>query len=272
VGDLDLQEDGTRHNLEFLKDCILEFDVLILLGDLHYKWGDILDEMGEALEPIAAIRPVMVLPGNHEWEKRDDLGFHAFNTRWRMPSNGFLNQWYSFNLGNLHFVALSTEDSLEVTSKQGRWLISDLKGAAERNDWTILLAHKTPIGSADKKWFNKGKAKVLYDDLQAFLNTFSVRLGLFGHIHMYERTHPVDGVTYITAGVGGARLDSEVHMPQPEWSAFRYAEHGACFFQMDHEKNILSMQYRSAYDGRTLDEFSMSTLPDTSASSSAPIS
>jgi 3',5'-cyclic AMP phosphodiesterase CpdA len=260
LGDLDLQEDGTRRNIEFLKNHILEYDMLIILGDICYKWGDALDEIGEALEPIAAIRPTMVLPGNHEYEKRDDLGFHAFNTRWHMPENGYLNQWYSFNAGNLHIVALSTEDSLEPTSPQGRWLLRDLKVAAERGDWTLLVAHKTPVGSANKKWL-RNKAHVLYQDLQHYLPTFQIKLTLWGHIHAYERTHPIEGVVYTTIGVGGARLDTEWLEPAPEWSACRQTEFGAAFFQFDHVLNQISMQFRSAITGETLDSFCMSTLP-----------
>jgi len=262
VGDLDLREDGTRKNLEFLHRHILEFDVLILLGDLCYAKGntDVWDVFGEALEPIAAIRPVMVLPGNHENETRTGKGFHAFNTRYCMPDNGHLNQWYSFNLGNIHFVSLSTEDSLERSSAQGSWLAHDLKIASGRGDWTILLAHKAPIGSADKVWCHK-KAPVLYAEMEPYLLEFNVQLALFGHIHLYERSMPINGVTYITAGVGGAHLDTEFQVPQPDWSAHRHAEHGACFFQADHLNQELTMQYRSAYDSRVIDQFSISTFP-----------
>ena len=261
VGDLDLQEDGTRRNLEFLKSRIMDYDILIVLGDICYKWGDALDEIGEALEPIAAIRPTMVLPGNHEFEKRDGLGFHAFNTRWHMPENGYLNQWYSFNMGNLHFVALSTEDSLEPGSHQGRWLHRDLKRATERGDWTILIAHKTPVGSANKKWL-RNNAHVLYQDLQHYLPKYQIKLTLWGHIHAYERTHPIDDVVYMTIGVGGARLDTEWLEPAPDWSACRQTEFGASFFTFDHVLNELSMLYRSALTGDVLDSFTMSTLPN----------
>lgn len=145
---MDLYEDGTRKNIEYLKTRIMDFDMLIILGDISYRFGDALDEIEEALEPIAAIRPVMVLPGNHEYDPSDGLGFHHFNTRWHMPENGHLNQWYSWNMGNLHFVAISTEDSLRADSRQGRWLTHDLKMAAMREDYVIVLGHKTPIGSA----------------------------------------------------------------------------------------------------------------------------
>lgn len=148
LGDLDLYEDGTRANIDYLKSRINDFDMVIILGDISYRFGDALDEIEEALEPIAAIRPVMVLPGNHEFEPGDGLGFHHFNTRWHMPENGHLNQWYSWNMGNLHFVAISTEDSIRPDSRQGKWLAHDLKMASMRQDYVIVLGHKTPIGSA----------------------------------------------------------------------------------------------------------------------------
>lgn len=257
---MDLAEDGTRQNIEYLKSRIMDFDMVLILGDLSYKFGDALDEIEEALEPVAAIRPVMVLPGNHEYDPEEGLGFHHFNTRWHMPENGQLNQWYSWNMGNLHFVAISTEDSLQPNSRQGRWLMHDLKMASMRQDYVIMLGHKTPIGSADKKWLNR-KAHKLWNDLQLYLPAFQVRLSLWGHIHLYERTHPIGGTVFVTIGVGGARLDTQVKEPQPEWSAYRHAEVGACFFTFDHIVQELHMQYCAAHTNEVLDRVSLSTAP-----------
>jgi hypothetical protein len=55
--------------------------------------------------------------GNHE-ENCQHVGceytnnFTAYNYRFRMPgpeSGGFMNMWYSFNYGNVHFISVSTE-------------------------------------------------------------------------------------------------------------------------------------------------------------------
>jgi len=268
LGDMDLREDGTRVNIEFLRSRLLDFDVMIILGDICYKWGDALDEMGEALEAIGAFRPIMVLPGNHEWDDRADQGFHSFNTRWHMPENGYLNQWYSWSMGDLHFVSLCTEDSLEPTSPQGRWLTNDLRRAYARGEFTIFMAHKVPLGSADKKWLNK-KSALLREDLKHYFTNFRLPITLWGHLHLYERTQPIGACTYMTIGCGGARLDTEWHEPQPEWSAYRLADYGACFFQFDHNQRQLSMQYRTVHNGEAMDSFVMAENGSILASSSA---
>lgn len=90
---------------------------------------------------------------------------------------------------------------------------------------------------------------------------FQVRMSLWGHIHMYERTHPIGGTVYMTIGVGGARLDTQVKEPQPEWSAYRHAEFGACFFTFDHLNNEIHMQYCAADTNEVLDQFSFTTTP-----------
>lgn len=86
-------------------------------------------------------------------------------------------------------------------------------------------------------------------------------MSLWGHIHMYERTHPVGGTVYITIGVGGARLDTQVKEPQPEWSAYRHAEYGASFFTFDHINGEIHMQYCAAGTNEVLDQFSFMTTP-----------
>lgn len=57
-----------------------------------------------------------------------------------------------------------------------------------------------------------------------------VNLVIAGHVHAYERSHPVfgnktvsDGVTYVVIGDGGNAEGhaSDYEQPPPEWSAFR---------------------------------------------------
>lgn len=59
------------------------------------------------LEPILSRIPYMVIAGNHE---NDGENFTNFQERFWMPHNGYHdNQFYSFDLGPVHWVALSTE-------------------------------------------------------------------------------------------------------------------------------------------------------------------
>ncbi|VDO59974.1 unnamed protein product [Haemonchus placei] len=92
----------------------------------------------------------MVIAGNHE---NDGKNFTNFQERFQMPSNGFHdNQFYSFDLGPIHWVALSTEyygyyDTLgkEPVFNQYNWLKEDLKLAntnRKKTPWIVAYLHR----------------------------------------------------------------------------------------------------------------------------------
>ena len=117
------------------------------------------------IEPLAARVPYMTDMGNHE----KSYGFSHYTERFRnMPvSDGDVstdngpapnNWWYSFNLGPVHIVALSTEiytfGPHEYIERQFRWLEEDLRQAnANRTlaPWVIVHGHKVskPQGEWD---------------------------------------------------------------------------------------------------------------------------
>ena len=88
----------------------------------HFCYERRYDEyMDRIQDKWASNLPYMTMPGNHEAdchspacmvskEKREKLSnFTAFSHRFNMPSeesNGTMNQWYSFNYGNVHFVSI----------------------------------------------------------------------------------------------------------------------------------------------------------------------
>jgi hypothetical protein len=56
----------SKLNFERLARDIDQFQLVIILGDLCYAKGsyDLWDEWGKMVEPVAAIRPMMVAPGS----------------------------------------------------------------------------------------------------------------------------------------------------------------------------------------------------------------
>eukprot|EP00494_Astrolonche_serrata_P015447 UN15598 len=60
-----------------------------------------------------------------------------------MPNNWNNGGWYSFDHGNIHFVMISTEHSLELTSPQYKWLVEDLALTSRKlTPWLIVLGHR----------------------------------------------------------------------------------------------------------------------------------
>lgn len=154
------------------------------------EWRKFFEVVGDLIAEV----PVMPAIGNHE--DNHELYFNLFHLpRAADPAS---EQWYSFDLGGVHFVSLSTETEWGVGSEQHRWLVSDLESAGGESDWIFVYLHR-PL-------FSSGKHGSDYEIRNAFHPVFKARgvTAVFaGHDHLYERSM-VDGITYITSAGGGA--------------------------------------------------------------------
>jgi hypothetical protein len=172
------------------------FDFMIHLGDLAYDNGTPLqlerfffEVYADLLEDV----PVFPASGNHEYETD---GAAAFRDAFVLPENGGpagLERWYAYDWGDVHFVVLDTE---RIGATQADWLEADL--AANRLPWIIVYLHRPP--------FSSGEHGSNRDAQRFFVPVFTrhqVPLVLAGHDHDYERSKPIDGVTYVVSGGGG---------------------------------------------------------------------
>lgn len=116
------------------------------------------------MEPIVAAVSYMVLPGNHE-----DDGENFLQIRFRFNNNDpdRANQYYSFNLGPIHFIGVSTElmtfcrkygDSGALA--QHKWLTNDLKVI---DCWRIcfLICEIEPNSNLSSQAFLQSRRKCL---------------------------------------------------------------------------------------------------------------
>jgi hypothetical protein len=103
----------------------------------------------------------------------------------------------------VHIVAISSElyarHDEEGIAAQRAWLEADL--AATDRPWTIVFLHRPPYSSTGSK-----RSDAIQADLAPLFAEAGVDLVLAGHAHSYERTVPIDGVTYIVTGGGGASI------------------------------------------------------------------
>ena len=104
-----------------------------------------------------------------------------------------IERWYSFDWGDVHFVALDSERTGPV---QAAWLDADL--TANQLPWTIVYWHKPPFSSGEHGSDGATRAQFV-----PILEKHKVPLVLNGHDHDYERTTPQNGVTYVVTGGGG---------------------------------------------------------------------
>lgn len=212
-------------------------DFFINLGDLVDN-GEDFSQWQAWFNGATFLDKIICVPvlGNHEyysrqWKVREPIAYQKFFD---------LNDYYSFDFGDVHFSVLNTQwseladlnvDSKKYIIEQKDWLINDL--SSTKMKWKIILAHKDVLqyrinnrperleGFSD---FGE-EFMPIFDDLKVdivftgHLHTFRDR----GHIFNFKRDSK--GPLYILTGLAGDvrypnlwinhELD-EVIAPQPE--------------------------------------------------------
>jgi len=177
------------------------FDFIIHTGDIAYESGTRAELEDKFFKPYADFLkyfPVFPASGNHEYNSEDAA---PFREAFVLPENGGpegKERWYSFDWGDVHFVALDSERSGPV---QAEWLDADL--TANQLPWTIVYWHKPPFSSGEHG--NDAGSRTYFVPI---VEKHHVPLVLNGHDHDYERTTPQNGVVYVVTGGGGVGVRS----------------------------------------------------------------
>ena len=168
------------------------YDFMIHTGDIAYDDGTI-DQYEDNVFGVYAdlFRNIPLFPasGNHDYRTQRGAPFRdVFN----LPGDTG-EQWYSYDWGRVHFVALDTEADYKT---QAEWLDKDL--AATKLPWKIIYMHRPMYSSG-----HHGSHYDLRALLEPVLVKHGVQLVLAGHDHNYERVKPQRGVTHVVTGGGG---------------------------------------------------------------------
>jgi hypothetical protein len=252
--------------VQVLKEKLQEYaiDLVHVAGDLSYaglstemkvlhvgkedEFEHVWDLLAIQNEPVAAAVPWMVTNGNHE----RFYDWAAYMNRFTMPKNPDLlsngSFWYTYEYGNSRWISISSEHDLSEGSPQRTFLIAALEFSVARRDvvpWIVVSIHKPMYCSCDGWGISPYRAQ-----LESLMIQYDVDLMLNGHLHAYERVHPVkDGIVtvfpdkmktsaretvdvYRSTGQGpvivvqgntGGMQGETWMQPQPEWSAVRMA-------------------------------------------------
>ena len=169
------------------------YDALILLGDLIYPEGDAAQARGRITDVFAPLLSAgtRLLPvlGNHDYMsgEQDDI----------LAETGRDTSWYVDTVGVVRVVVLDTEQI--DNPAQTTWLAASLASPTDAA-WTIVVMHK-PAYSAG---FH-GSDEHIQERWVPLFEQYDVPLVLAGHDHDYQRSDPIQGVTYIVTG-GAATL------------------------------------------------------------------
>jgi hypothetical protein len=174
--------------------------------------------------------PFFTAIGNHEVQVggSEGCGYHAYKDVFHLPDNGtggHSEEYYSFDWGNVHFVALDSNAYLQTDTTQKNWLTYDLQHTSQ--PWKIVFLH-TPAYSSGSSGSDPDVQKYLVPIFEAN----NVNLVFNGHDHDYERTYPIrggvrtsienGGIVYITNGGGGAYTEP---ISTPSWFTAQTPDH-----------------------------------------------
>lgn len=195
VGDTQLGEGIVDKIFARFKDARVEF--VLHLGDIVDNAD--LDEQWEYVLDQASRNELKLMPvvGNHDrmlaYDDRGEIRFRQYFPR--LPET-----FYHFSHRGLDFLMLNSERSLAPWSEQGRFLAWHL----EQHPRTAVVCLHRPVFTCGHRDFGKQLVRRVW--LHGRLAGTQTALVLSGHHHYYDRTRPLDGITYVTSGGASHKL------------------------------------------------------------------
>ncbi len=216
------------------------------------------------IQPLSSIAPLLPCKGDEDREEDiwgNDLGYTSFHGRFILPGN---EQWYSFDWGQVHFVALDTLSPFEQASEQYDWLNNDLYFASidPLTHWIIVYMHHSP-------YIHQGGNEQIQQHLVPLFEEHGVDVVFSAHEHFYERTFPLkenmvtdsnqnlydepEGIIYVVTGGGGRGLSD---VGPDYYIATKKKEYNLCKVSID-KAGILNLKAIQSERGEVLDEFTI---------------
>ncbi|KAF5745436.1 putative Nucleotide pyrophosphatase/phosphodiesterase [Tripterygium wilfordii] len=276
------------------------------IGDISYARGYawVWDNFFAQIESVASKVPYHVCIGNHEYDWplqpwRPDWSYSIYGTdgggecgvpyslRFNMPGNSSepsgnhapatRNLYYSFNVGIVHFVYMSTETNFLPGSRQYEFIKHDLESVnRSKTPFVVVQGHRPMYTTSHENRDAPFREKML-EHLEPLFVKNNVTLALWGHVHRYERFCPINNFTCGSLGLSGEDWKAfPVHVvigmagqdwqpiweprpdhqdlpifPQPERSLYRGGEFG--YTRLFATKEKLTLSYVGNHDGEVHD-------------------
>jgi predicted phosphodiesterase len=236
---------------------------LINLGDLtdegkephRYEWTH---EYFVGMNQLIGRVPVFAVPGNGESDLHWYSHYHAYP-----DPEGF----YAFRYGDAAFFMLDSNRRETEFARGGRqyaWLETQLAASDAR--WKFVCHHHaTYTGEEDDYGDGWTGGSTLGDpfvrQILPLYEKYGVDIAMFGHLHLYERSHPIreggvaedQGTVHLLVGGGGGNLED--FAPTPAFfSAKTYPDHH--YVMMEILGDTLTMRMHGL-DGNIRDSYSI---------------
>ena len=107
-------------------------ELVLALGDLSYQKSA--DCWFQMMSPL--INKTKMVFGDHEYNFKNSTRLDEYLQRFNLTK-----QYYSFDYGNVHFLALSSEVPFDKESKQYTFVSEDLKSASVNKSINWIVAY-----------------------------------------------------------------------------------------------------------------------------------
>jgi acid phosphatase type 7 len=239
--------------------------LVVHTGDIAYPSATFRNLKSKYLDIYQAqMRRVPFFPslGNHDYWDNGEPVCRQLHDLPRATAAGEAGLYYSFDWGDVHFVALDSNRPLERAAHGAddmlRWLEADL--ATTKKFWRVAFFHHPPY-AAGPNWSDP-LSRLAEAKLAPILERFGVPLVLNGHEHNYQRTYPMrggrtssGGTVYLTTGGGGADLYRPEDRP---WIAAKAMAYHYVRFDVDGRKMTFTAVGR---DGQAIDTADIVAAP-----------
>eukprot|EP00253_Pinus_taeda_P001359 PITA_01359 len=272
------------------------------IGDISYARGYawLWDAFFTQIEPLASKVPYHVCIGNHEYDWplqpwKPEWATKVYGTdgggecgvpyslKFQMPGNSSFptgnaapstkNLYYSFDLGVVHFLYMSTETNFLEGSDQYAFIEQDLKKVDRNKTPFVVFQGHRPMYTTNYELKDAPLREKLMEHLEPLLVKYGVNLVLWGHVHKYERFCPLKNLScgsmdseadlpvHVVIGMAGQdwqpkwepRLDhlTDPIFPQPVQSLYRSSEFG--YTRLHATREALTLSYIGNHDGQVHD-------------------
>jgi 3',5'-cyclic AMP phosphodiesterase CpdA len=188
------------------------FDILVLLGDNAYPRGDpeklpdtVFGPFGPVLDAGAELLAIL---GNHDAPRASE----------QVEALGMPGRWWAVERSGVLLVGLDT--TVPHDPEQLAWLEHTL--ATSDATWRIIAMHHPPYSAG-----YQGSSRDCREVFTPVFERHGVQLVLSGHDHDYQRSDPVDGVTYVVTGAAaGTRRTGDASFTAASFSTVGFVELG----------------------------------------------
>lgn len=248
-------------NQKNVRDQVIKYlgndylDSWLLLGDNAYEFGT--DEeyqknfFAAFNDNLLKKYPLFPTPGNHDYREIDKTTGRpkkthdvAYYKNFSLPTNAEAGgvpshnpSYYSFDIGNVHFLSLDSYGKEEETyrlydtlSPQVQWVKRDLE-ANTNKDWIVAYWHHPPYTMTAHNSDKENELIKIRENFLRILERYGVDLVLCGHSHAYERSRLMQGYYGSEAS-----FDSSVYNLSQS-SGLYDGSHNACPYIKDSTQN-----------------------------------